>query len=65
MWTLRTMFTYLARHLASGRVTQSVKTRGRDRRSPELVECCFTSIGLLGTGAQDVHLDFHTAPEIY
>ena len=32
-----------------------------------LVECCFTSTeteGLLGTGAQDVHLDFHTAPEL-
>ena len=31
-----------------------------------LVECCFTStktVGLLGTGAQDGHLDFHTAPE--
>ena len=31
------------------------------------VECCFTStetVGLLGTGAQDVHLDFHTAPEL-
>ena len=30
------------------------------------VECCFTStktVGLLGTGAQDGHLDFHTAPE--
>ena len=30
-----------------------------------LVECCFTStetVGLLGTGAQDGHLDFHTAP---
>ena len=28
--------------------------------------CCFTSIetvGLLGTGAQDSHLDFHTTPE--
>ena len=29
-------------------------------------KCCFTSrhtetVGLLGTGAQDVHLDFHTA----
>ena len=34
----------------------------------ELVECCFTStetVGLLGTGAQDVHLDFHTPPELY
>ena len=33
-----------------------------------MVECCFTStktVGLLGTGAQDGHLDFHTAPELY
>ena len=33
----------------------------------EMVECCFTStetVGLLGTGAQDGHLDFHTAPEL-
>ena len=22
------------------------------------------TVGLLGTGAQDVHLDFHTAPEL-
>ena len=32
-----------------------------------LVECCFTStetVGLLRTGAQDIHLDFHTAPEL-
>ena len=32
-----------------------------------LVECCFTATeatGLLGTGAQDSHLDFHTAPEL-
>ena len=30
------------------------------------LKCYFTStetVGLLGTGAQDVHLDFHTAPE--
>ena len=30
-------------------------------------ECCFTSteiVGLLGTGAQDGHLDFHAAPEL-
>ena len=29
-------------------------------------ECCFTStatVGLLGTGAQDGHLDSHIAPE--
>ena len=39
----------------------------RDGKIAEwLVECCFTSaetIGLLGTGAQDGRLDFHTAPE--
>ena len=32
-----------------------------------LLKCCFTStetVGLIGTGAQDVHLDFHTAPEL-
>ena len=32
-----------------------------------LVECCFRStetVGLLGTGAQDGHLDFHTAAEV-
>ena len=31
------------------------------------LKCCFTStetVGLLGTGAQDGHLDFHTAPEL-
>ena len=33
----------------------------------ESVECCFTStetVSLLGTRAQDGHLDFHTAPEL-
>ena len=33
-----------------------------------MVECCFTStetVGLLGTGAKDGRLDFHTAPELY
>ncbi len=32
------------------------------------VECCFTStetVGLLGTGAQDGQLDFHTPPELW
>ena len=32
----------------------------------ELVECCFMStetVGLLGTEAQDIHLDFHTVLE--
>ena len=23
------------------------------------------TVGLVGTGAQDVHLDFHTAPELW
>ena len=37
--------------------------------SPELmkVKCCLTfteTVGLLGTGAQDGHLDFHTALEL-
>ena len=33
-----------------------------------LLKCCFTStetVGLLGTGTQDVHLDLHTAPELW
>ena len=33
-----------------------------------LFKCCFTStetVGLLGTGAQDVHLDFHKALELW
>ena len=32
-----------------------------------LAKCCFTStetVGFLGTGAQDDHLNFHTAPEL-
>ena len=32
-----------------------------------LAEYCFTStetVGLIGTGAQDGHLDFHTPPEL-
>ena len=32
-----------------------------------LLKCCFMStetVGLLGPGAQDGHLDFHTAPEL-
>ena len=33
-----------------------------------LLKCCFTSteaVSLLGTGTQNVHLDFHTAPELW
>ena len=40
---------------------------GLYRSERRLVECCFTStetVDLLGTGAQDDHLDFHTAPEL-
>ena len=32
------------------------------------LKCCFTStetVGLLGTGAQNGHLDFHTASELW
>ena len=32
------------------------------------LKCCYTSTeteGLLGTGAQDSHLNFHTAPELW
>ena len=35
---------------------------------PRWLKCYFTSatiVGLLGTGAQDVHLYFHTAPELW
>ena len=35
--------------------------------SLKLVKCSFTStetVDLFGTGAKDVHLDFHTAPEL-
>ena len=37
----------------------------KESRSCSSLKCCFTStetVGLLGTGAYDVHLDFHTAP---
>ena len=45
---------------SGGSVPESRQARGAVR----LVECCFTStetIGLLGTEAQDGHLDFDTA----
>ena len=38
-----------------------------DSNLERLPECCFTStetVGLLRMGAQDGHLDFHTAPEL-
>ena len=48
----------------------TINTKGTKRRLQMLVgwlKCCFTStetVGLLGTEAHDVHLDFHTAPEL-
>ena len=45
--------------------------RGREESATPfiswLTDCFFTStetVGLLGTGAQDGHLDFHTVPEL-
>ena len=41
--------------------------KARGRTVFQKLKFCFTStetVGLLGTGAQDVHLDFHTAPEL-
>ena len=38
-----------------------------DRQELKQLKCCFTStetVGLLGMGARDVHLDFHTAAEL-
>ena len=38
-----------------------------DSSFTDLFECCFTStetVGLLGSGAQDGYLDFHTAPAL-
>ena len=38
------------------------------RREVLKLKCCFTStetVGLLGTGAQDGHLDVHTAPKLW
>ena len=45
----------------------AVACRGFDVVVVVVVECGFTStetVGLLGTGAQDGHPDFHTAPEL-
>ena len=39
----------------------------RSEQEGMVMKCCFTStetVGLLGTGAQDGHLDCHTAPEL-
>ena len=39
----------------------------KTRHILSLLKCCFTStesVGLLGTGGQDAHLDFHTTPAL-
>ena len=51
-------------------LSTAVQNTVTERELLKLVEVssCFTStetVELLGTGAQDVHLDFHTSPEIY
>ena len=46
--------------------TERPSTHVSMSRARWLVECCFTStetVGPLGMGAQNGHLDFHTAPE--
>ena len=47
--------------------TAEVKTVKSKTVFASWFKCCLTStetVGLLGTGAQDVHLDFYTAPEL-
>ena len=49
-------------------IRQSIFLRALDLVYVLKLKCCFTStetVGLLGTGAQDAHLDFHTAPEFW
>ena len=47
----------------------SLRDRSTNRsNSPLMLRYCFTAtetVGLLGTGTQDGHLDFHTAPELW
>ena len=43
------------------------KKEERKKERKSWLKSCFTStetVGLWGTGAQDVHLDFHTAAEL-
>ena len=41
-----------------------IRTESPGRPPPELFFTSTVTVGLLGTGAQDGHLDFHTAPEL-
>ena len=62
------LFTLLERLLAPQEMISSlVKSEEMDRREVKKLNGCFTStetIGLLGTGAQDIHLNCHTDPEL-
>ena len=58
-----TGISYLWWYCPSGQLGQTAGNAA----SSLLVECCLTStetVGLLGTGAQDGHLDFHTVSEL-
>ena len=47
--------------------SQQKETHSTSAVSSWLVKCCSTciaTVGLLGTETQDVHLDFHTPPEL-
>ena len=63
-YIIATLFTFLQEGCRKARLG-----KGDDRSKQGLLllsKCCFTStetVGLLGTGAQDGHLDFHTAPQ--
>ena len=62
---------YLSPQSFPGRSCQGVSSlafRHHSSKLCHLVGCCFTStetVGLLGTGAQDNRLDFHTGPELW
>ena len=48
-------------------VVPNIEVGGTEQRLLLLLKCCFTStetVGVLGTGAQDCHLDFHKASEL-
>ena len=65
---LRTLSVCVGGQHALGQSQQGLKRLSERRSRMLLLKCCFTStetVGLLGTGAQDGHLDFHTAPELW
>ena len=77
--TLRSFYNELGHRVMAGHETEREARMCYNRKQKQrqsspafdlvtrLLKCRFTStktVGLLGTGAQDVHLDFHTAPEL-